>query len=116
MSSSPPVTKSSTDSVLSHVLCDATVSSIELDGDKATGVKFSHRGQTHTVKTGREVIVACGALQSPQILELSGIGNPDVLKAAGVECIIENKAVGENFQDHSITVSGTIPISEMIEC
>lgn len=87
------------------MLCDATVTSIELEGNRATGVKFSHSGQQHTVKSGREVIVACGALQSPQILELSGIGNPEILRAAGVECKIENNAVGENFQDHSITVS-----------
>ncbi|KAK5123992.1 hypothetical protein LTR85_002189 [Meristemomyces frigidus] len=87
-----------------HVLCEATVSSIELAGDRATGVKFSHAGSEHTVKANREVIVACGALQTPQILELSGIGDPDVLQKAGVQCLIENKAVGNNFQDHPITV------------
>lgn len=87
------------------MLCDAPVTSIQLDGDKATGVNFTHSGQKHTVKLNREAIVSCGALQSPQILELSGIGDPEVLKAAGVECKIENKGVGANFQDHSMTVS-----------
>jgi choline dehydrogenase-like flavoprotein len=48
-------------------------------------------------------VVSCGAIQTPQILELSGIGDPEILKAAGVECKIENKAVGNNFQDHTLT-------------
>lgn len=87
------------------MLCDAAVTSIELDGDKATGVNFTFGGKKHNVKLNREAIVSCGALQSPQILELSGIGDPEVLKAAGVECKIENKAVGANFQDHSMTAS-----------
>lgn len=87
------------------MLCDALVTSIELDGDKATGVNFTFEGKSHNVKLNREAIVSCGAIQSPQILELSGIGDPDVLKAAGVECKVENKGVGANFQDHSMTVS-----------
>ena len=87
-----------------HVLCEALVTSIELEGDKATGVNFSYGGSNHVVKTNREVIVACGTVQSPQILEVSGIGDPDVLKAAGVECKIENRAVGANLQDHSLSV------------
>ena len=86
------------------MLCEATVSCVQLDGQKATGVNFIHNGQQYTVDAGKEVLVAAGAIQSPQILELSGIGNPEVLRAAGVECKIENKAVGENFQDHVMTV------------
>lgn len=89
-----------------HVLCGATVAKIDLDGDKATGVTFIHGGNTHTVKTTKEVIVAGGAIHSPAILELSGIGDPEVLRKAGVEPKIENKAVGENFQDHVLSVSG----------
>ena len=90
-----------------HVLCAASVTSIELDGDKATGVNFSYGTDTHFVGANREVIVSCGTIQSPQILELSGIGDPEVLKAAGVGCKIENKAVGANFQDHPLSVGGT---------
>ena len=81
------------------------MTSVALDGDKATGVNFRYGGQNHTVKVEREVIVSCGAIQTPQILELSGIGDPEVLEAAGVECKIENKAVGANLADHSLTVS-----------
>lgn len=87
-----------------HVLCEAMVHSVELDGDKAAGVKFHYGGSEHVVKANREVVISCGTLQTPQILELSGIGDPDVLGKAGVECKIANKGVGANYQDHWITV------------
>lgn len=77
---------------------------MELTGDKATGVNFIFEDSHHTVKVNREVVVSCGALQTPQILELSGIGDPEILRKAGVECKVENKAVGHNFMDHSITL------------
>ena len=88
-----------------HVLCGATVAKIDLDGKKATGVTFIHNDQKHTVGVKKEVIVAGGAIHSPAILELSGIGDPEILRKAGVEPKIENKAVGENFQDHVMSVS-----------
>jgi choline dehydrogenase-like flavoprotein len=88
------------------ILCEAVVNKVNLEGDTATGVNFSHGGQTYDVKVNREVLVCGGTIQSPQILELSGIGNPEVLKAAGVELKIQNDAVGENFQDHSLSVIG----------
>lgn len=86
-----------------HVLCEALVTNVDLNGDKAVGVNFTHEGCIHNVKAASEVIVSCGALQTPQILELSGIGDPDVLHAAGVECKVVNRGVGANFQDHSLT-------------
>lgn len=82
------------------VLVEAQATQIVLDGDKATGVKFLHNGREHTVSATREVVLSAGVIQTPQLLELSGIGDPEVLRAAGVECKIENKAVGANFQDH----------------
>lgn len=82
------------------VICESLVSKITLDGSRATGVEFIANGQKHTVKASKEVILSGGVINSPQILELSGIGDPEVLKAAGVECRVENKGVGANFQDH----------------
>lgn len=70
------------------------------DGWKATGVVFVHRDKEHTVKVDGEVILSAGSVQSPQLLELSGIGNPKVLKAAGIETKVANPNVGENLQDH----------------
>ena len=86
-----------------HLLCEAVVSSVKLQGDMAVGVNFTHQAKAHTVDVKREVVVSCGAIQTPQILELSGIGDPEVLKAAGVECKVENKGVGNNLQDHALT-------------
>lgn len=85
------------------VLCEALVNKINLDGQQAVGVNFAHHGRQYDVHAKREVIVCGGVVKSPQILELSGIGDPDVLKAAGVECKIENRAVGNNFQDHAMS-------------
>jgi len=88
-------------SVLTHAL----VSKIELEkteGDaKATGVQFTKDGATHTVKAKKEVIVCGGSINSPQILELSGIGSPAVLRSAGVDTIVDNAGVGENLSDHT---------------
>ena len=77
---------------------------MKLEGNTAVGVNFSHNLKPYSVTVKREVVVSCGALQTPQILELSGIGDPEVLKAAGVECKIENKAIGNNLQDHALTM------------
>lgn len=82
------------------VLTEAMASKIILDGNTATGVEFVHDGQKHTVNASKEVILSGGVINSPQLLELSGIGDPEVLKAAGVECVVKNKRVGANFQDH----------------
>ena len=82
------------------VVTESLVNRVTLENKKATGVEFTHDGQKHTVEAKREVIVTGGAINSPQILELSGIGNPDILKAAGVECLVDLPSVGENYQDH----------------
>jgi choline dehydrogenase-like flavoprotein len=87
------------------VICESLVHKVLLDGNRAIGVEFSYGGKTHQVKANREVIVSGGAVKTPQILELSGIGDPDILKAAGIEVKIENKGVGANVQDHA--ASGT---------
>jgi len=81
---------------------EALVTKITLDGDRATGATFKHGGQEYTVKANREVIVCGGTIASPQMLELSGIGDPTSLSNAGIECKVENKAIGENLQDHVV--------------
>lgn len=75
----------------------------ENDECRATGVRFVHGDQEYTVPVKGEVIICAGSVQSPQILELSGIGNRDVLKAAGIETKVTNTNVGENLQEHMST-------------
>ncbi|KAI9367211.1 GMC oxidoreductase-domain-containing protein [Aspergillus egyptiacus] len=87
------------------VLCSTLVNKVNLDGSRATGVNVSHAGRDYDVSARREVIVCGGPLKSPQILELSGIGDPAVLEAAGVQCKVVNHAIGANLQDHPLTVA-----------
>lgn len=83
-----------------RVLTEAYVTKILLDQQGAIGIEFSHSGILHTVKTTKEVILSAGVIQTPQLLELSGIGDPNMLAKAGSKCVIENRSVGANFQDH----------------
>lgn len=89
-----------------HLLTEATVRNVVLEkegnGDewRATGVRFMHQGQEHTVHVAGEIIISAGTIQSPQLLELSGIGDPQILQAAGIETKVANPNVGENLQDH----------------
>ena len=69
-------------------------------GPKAVGVEVSHQGQVSTLRANREVILCGGAVNSPQLLQLSGVGNPDHLQALGIEVKSALRGVGENLQDH----------------
>lgn len=71
----------------------------------ATGLDILCDGEQRMVHAAREVIVSAGSVQSPQLLELSGIGNPDVLKSAGISVKVDNRNVGENLQDHMMTAT-----------
>jgi choline dehydrogenase-like flavoprotein len=66
----------------------------------ATGVRVRQDGILLDIHAGREVILSAGSVQSPQILELSGIGRRDVLEAASVKLKVDSPTVGENLQDH----------------
>ncbi|KAK1758020.1 hypothetical protein QBC47DRAFT_373578 [Echria macrotheca] len=70
---------------------------------EAKGARFVHNGREFSVSASREVILSAGSVQSPQILELSGIGGSQVLSAAGIEVKVDNPNVGENLQDHMTT-------------
>lgn len=82
------------------VRCEATAYSLVLENTTATGLRFMQGGQTYEVSAEQEVILSCGVIGSPQLLELSGIGEPKVLEAASVDCLVENSGVDANFQDH----------------
>ena len=73
---------------------------ITFDGRRATGVVYRQDGVEHTVTARREVIVAAGSIQSPQLLQLSGIGPPALLQSFGIPVVHALPGVGENLQDH----------------
>ncbi len=79
---------------------DALVLGIDVEKGRATGVRYAQAGKTHTARAAREVIVSGGAIGSPHVLLLSGIGPADELRAAGVEVVHDLPGVGKNLQDH----------------
>ena len=74
-----------------------------IEDGRAVAVAFQQRGQARVIKARREIILAAGAIQSPQLLELSGIGDGRRLRDLGVEVIADRPTVGENLQDHYIS-------------
>ncbi|KEP47070.1 glucose dehydrogenase [Rhizoctonia solani 123E] len=66
----------------------------------ATGVSFVYNSTTYTVKVKKEVILSAGTFQTPQLLELSGIGNTTILRQNGITPLVDLPGVGENLQDH----------------
>jgi choline dehydrogenase/4-pyridoxate dehydrogenase len=79
---------------------EAMVEAITFEGSRATGVRYRREGVSHTVKVGREVLLAGGVINSPQLLMVSGIGDPAELKAHGIEVRAALAGVGRNLQDH----------------
>jgi choline dehydrogenase len=79
---------------------NARTTSLILEGKRCVGVAYTQKGQNQQARAGREVILAAGAVQSPQILELSGIGRPELLQSFGIEVKHALRGVGENYRDH----------------
>ena len=73
---------------------------IEIENGRAVGVTVAQGIGTESLRADREVIVSCGAIGSPRLLQLSGIGPADALKAAGVTVVHDLPGVGSNMQDH----------------
>ncbi|MBZ5486844.1 choline dehydrogenase [Halomonas aquamarina] len=73
---------------------------IEFDGKRASGVRYERKGRTRQVRARREVLLCGGAIASPQILQRSGVGNPELLASLDIETVHALPGVGENLQDH----------------
>ena len=86
------------------ILTEASVRKICFDDNAAeptaTGVAVLHGGHEHVFAANNEIILAAGAIASPQLLQLSGIGAAEALHKHGIETLIERPGVGENLQDH----------------
>ena len=83
-----------------EIVTGALTSKVTLEGKRATGVIYTAYGERFEAKARLEVIVSCGAVQSPQLLELSGIGQPELLGSHGIEVVHDLPGVGENYRDH----------------
>lgn len=82
------------------VITEAQVSRILVEQGRAVGVAYRHGKEERIVRAGREVLLSAGALQSPQILMLSGIGPADHLTSLGIPVVLDRAEVGANLQDH----------------
>jgi len=78
----------------------ALTTRVRLDGTRAVGVEYASSRRVHEVRAEREVILSGGAINSPQLLLLSGIGAADQLAALGIRAIADLPGVGQNLQDH----------------
>jgi len=82
-----------------NVLTTALTEKVLIENGRATGVEVSHKGQKHKFHAG-EIILCGGAINSPQLLMLSGIGPADHLQKTGIQVQLDLKGVGQNLQDH----------------
>lgn len=83
-----------------HIITDAHVERLCLDGRRVTGVEFFRNGEHHRAVATREVVLSAGAIGSPQILQLSGIGPAALLQNLGINVVHALNGVGRNLQDH----------------
>ncbi|MCP4877480.1 MAG: choline dehydrogenase [Gammaproteobacteria bacterium] len=91
-----PALKRSNCELIKH----AQVTRILFNDNTASGVEYVAKGQTCSVKANREVILSAGAINSPQLLQLSGVGDPNLLRSFGIEPLVDLPGVGRNLQDH----------------
>ncbi|MER6944275.1 GMC family oxidoreductase N-terminal domain-containing protein [Nonomuraea sp. NPDC000554] len=82
----------------------ALASRLLFDGSRCTGVEYLHEGRTHTALAEAEVVLCAGAIQSPKLLLLSGLGPAEQLAEAGVPVRLELRGVGANFHDHPLVI------------
>jgi 4-pyridoxate dehydrogenase len=82
---------------------NALTTKIVMEGTRAVGIEYIKDGQVRVARADREVILAGGSINSPQLLMLSGIGHPDELKPHGIQSRIPLKGVGKNLLDHTST-------------
>jgi choline dehydrogenase len=83
-----------------QIITDALTERLIIEGKRCAGVRYSVAGAPHEARAGREVVISAGSINSPQLLELSGIGQPERLRELGIEVRQALPGVGENLRDH----------------
>jgi choline dehydrogenase len=83
-----------------HIISSAFVTKINFEGSRATGISYEQNGLAKTANASREVIIAGGAINSPQLLQLSGLGPAKLLKKHNIPVITDLPHVGQNLEDH----------------
>src|ERR1043166_4767561 len=85
-----------------HIETGALAETLVLEGKRCTGIRYSVGDNRREASAAREVIVCGGTINSPQLLELSGIGQPERLRDLGIEVRHVLSGVGENLRDHYV--------------
>ncbi|MGJ4942266.1 GMC family oxidoreductase [Bradyrhizobium sp. HKCCYLS1011] len=83
-----------------HIETDAQVERIVFEGRRARAVEFRQHGRLRTARARREILVSSGAYNSPQLLQLSGVGPAELLKRHGIDVVFDAPGVGSDLQDH----------------
>jgi choline dehydrogenase len=97
----------------------ALTTRVLFEGKRAVGIEYIQNGERKVAKARREVILAGGAINSPQLLQLSGIGPGELLRENGIAVLVDAPGVGENLQDHYVMAvtyrlkAGTISVNEL---
>ncbi|MCY4049984.1 MAG: choline dehydrogenase [Gammaproteobacteria bacterium] len=78
----------------------AHVLRLQFTGKRASGIQYQHRGEIHTAQAKSEIVLCAGSINSPQLLQCSGIGDPALLNSVGIEPVHSLIGVGQNLQDH----------------
>ncbi|MBZ9799166.1 GMC family oxidoreductase [Mesorhizobium sp. ES1-4] len=100
-----------------RVETNALASRILFEGKRAVGVEYLQNGETKTARAGREVILSSGSINSPQLMQLSGVGPAALLAGLGIPVVHANENVGANLQDHvgiNYTFKGKLPTLNQI--
>jgi choline dehydrogenase len=95
----------------------ALATKILFEGSRAVGIEYEQRGAKHSVRAGREVILCGGSINSPQLLQLSGVGPAPLLQGLGIPVVHANANVGAHLQDHlgiNYTFKGRLPTLNQI--
>jgi len=102
-----------------RVETNALTTRVLFEGKRAVGIEYIQNGETKTARASAEVILSGGAINSPQLLQLSGIGPADLLREKGIEVVADLPGVGENLQDHYVMTNtyrlkaGTVSVNEL---
>ncbi len=73
---------------------------LQFDGNRASGIQYQHQGEIHSANAKLEIILCAGSINSPQLLQCSGIGDPALLSSLDIQPVHSLKGVGKNLQDH----------------
>ena len=84
------------------VLTGAQATRVLMDGGRAIGAEYARDGRVEHVRTEREVVLSAGAVGSPQLLQLSGVGPGDQLRSLGIDVVVDAPGVGQNLRDHIV--------------